>query len=541
MLNQNLSHAELTSDLKEYIERIDFLLSEIDSKEIHIIDDKKLMGKLHHSMNISNYQKPEFREKLLRRANNMKLEQFFRKLQMIDSKLRTHDVEKLVKRAAHFPWGNNDETKIFVETFGYEKNLIPREQIVTAPHELCGSYGEPLKTLKDYQTDIFFRSLHKIQNPWSRFIVKMPTGAGKTRTTMEIICHFLMDENKQGFEQIVWIADRDELCEQAISSIKHVWPHIGYEDLHIYRLWGSRSHGKFENPSFIVATYQTLYNMLKKGKPLPKPHLIISDEAHNVLAPTHQRVLDNMSKYKTRIIGLTATPIRSNNPESKRLMKFFYNSIIEINTNDENAINYLQGRGYLAHCIPKSIPSNREYRLTKEQRKRIELNRDLDPGTLDRIAKDNKRNIIIAENLLKLQREGKQVLYFGPSVEHSKFMCMIMLSKDVKAAHVDGDTPTEYRRDVVRKFRDNEINFVFNFDVFTTGFDAPNIDVVFIARPTKSLIVHQQMIGRGMRGKKMGGTDTFQLYRIVDNMPDIDLADEYFTDIWKYSEDDTLI
>ena len=139
---------------------------------------------------------------------------------------------------------------------------------------------------------------------------------------------------------------------------------------------------------------------------------------------------------------------------------------------------------------------------------------------------------IIAESLLDLQKEEKQVLYFAPNVEQSKFMCMLLLAQGAKAAHVDGTSPMEYRRDVISKFKDNKINF----DVFTTGFDAPNIDVVFIARPTKSLVLHQQMIGRGMRGRRMGGTTQFDLYRIVDNMPEIDLADDYFTDIWKYPE-----
>ena len=116
-------------------------------------------------------------------------------------------------------------------------------------------------------------------------------------------------------------------------------------------------------------------------------------------------------------------------------------------------------------------------------------------------------------------------------------MCMILMVMGAKAAHVDGNTPANYRRDVVSKFRTGEINMVFNYGVFSTGFDAPNIDVVFIARPTKSIVLHQQMIGRGMRGPKMGGTSEFQLYRIVDDMPEIDLADDYFTDIWKYYEE----
>ena len=536
MLNENLSHSELTSALQDYIDRINFILSEIDSKIIDIVDDKKLMGVLHHALNISNYRKADFREMLLRRASKNQLEIFLRRTQLIDSPINNYDIHQQIHKASQLQWTNNDATKYFVEVFGYEKNLIPKETKQVLAHEMCESYGDPLKTLKDYQSDVFFQSLHLISNPWARFIVKMPTGAGKTRTSMEIVCHFLKDENNQGFEQVVWIADRDELCEQAISSIKHVWPHIGNKKLHIYRLWGSRNHDKFDAPAFIVATYQTLRNLLKTDKTFPEPHLIISDEAHNVLAPTHKHVLDKLTKHKTRIIGLTATPIRGNSLENKQLIDFFNETIIEIESGDKNTIEYLQGRRYLAHCIPKSVPSNRKYRLTSAQRKELESMGDLPPDLLDEIAKDDKRNLIIAECLLELQKNNKQVLYFAPSVEQSKFMCMLLLAKGAQATHIDGTTPMEYRRDVILKFKEKKINFIFNFDVFTAGFDAPNIDVVFIARPTKSLVLHQQMIGRGMRGIRMGGTDEFQLYRIVDDMPEIDLADEYFTDIWKYSD-----
>ena len=538
MLNENLTHGELALVLGEYIDRINFILGEIDSQVANIINDKKLLGILHHALNISNYKKSDFRYTLLKRARKSDLEKFLRQVNLIDVKFETKNVEKIIREAARLSWGNNEQTLAFVEIFGYEKNLIPKESEPIPPQEVCRSYGDPLKTLKDYQTDIFFRSLRLVVDPWSRFIVKMPTGAGKTRTTIETVCHFLKDENQNGFEQVVWIADKEELCEQAVSSIKHVWPHIGQKNLNIYRLWGSRKHDKFNNPSFIVATYQTLHSLLKKNSTLfPEPHLIITDEAHNVSTPTHKQVLDKLVKHKTRIIGLTATPMRKNSLENKDLMNFFNEQIIEINSGEQNAIDFLQGRGYLAHCIPISIPSHREYRLTMEQRKELEEIGDLPADLLDKIAKDDKRNIIIVEQLLELNKEGRQVLYFAPSVEQSKFMCMLLLTKGVNAAHVDGTTPIEYRRDVVAKFKDKTINFIFNFDVFPTGFDAPNIDVVFIARPTKSLVLHQQMIGRGMRGPKMGGTAQFKLYRVVDNMPEIDLADEYFSNIWKYLDE----
>ena len=537
MINSNLPQHVITKELGDYIDRVNFILSELDSEIVNIVNNRKLLGKLHHALNISNYKQPEFRELLLEHAGKEKLESFLKKIKIIDAPITTYaNLDKLVKQAAHTPWANNESTKAFVSTFGYEENLIPNESVHVPPSESCASYGDPLKTLKDYQSAIFFKCMHEIENPWNRLIIKMPTGAGKTRTCMEIVSHFLRDDNNKKFEQIVWIADRDELCEQAISSIKHVWPHVGNKSLNIYRLWGSRRHDKFKKPAFIVATYQTLYSLLKQNVIFPEPHLVVTDEAHNILAPTHKKVLDKLLKQKTRVIGLTATPIRSDDAGKKNLIEYFNGNIVGIDSGDESAIRFLQGRGYLARCIPKSIKSDREYRLSSEQRKEIERDGDLPPGFLDKIARDDKRNIIITEKLLQLQEEGKQVLYFAPSVEQSKFMCMILLTKGANAAHVDGNTPMEYRRDVITKFKEKKLNFIFNFDVFATGFDAPNIDAVFIARPTKSLVLHQQMIGRGMRGRRMGGTDKFILYRIVDNMPEIDLADDYFTDIWKYYE-----
>ena len=160
-----------------------------------------------------------------------------------------------------------------------------------------------------------------------------------------------------------------------------------------------------------------------------------------------------------------------------------------------------------------TIPSNRQFRMTAEQRRCYIEDRDLPQGLLDIIARDDQRNIIIADYLQKLNKDRKQVLYFAPNVEQSKFMCAVMIAMGAKAAHVDGHTPIEYRREVVAKFRKSYLNFIFNFDVFSAGFDAPNIDAVFIARPTSSIVRHQQMIGRGLRGPKMGGTENCTIYR----------------------------
>lgn len=539
MLNQNLPASILQKDLEEYLDLMDFIFTELEGKpKIPIINNKKLMGKMHHALNVDKYSNISFRKKLLKHANIKDLEKFFYTLGLVkkDEKLKDDNIEKLINLSLKNKWEDSEATRAFVEIFDYETNLIPKKGTNKLKIQIAKSSENPLKTLTDYQSEIFFRCNKLVENKWKRFIIKMPTGAGKTRTTIEIISHFLnygvhINEKRQ----IIWIADKEELCEQAIEAMNDVWIHLGNEELKIYRLWGTNKFPSFEKNSFIVATYQKLNSMLKNDQIFPSPDLIISDEAHNIIAPSHQKVLEKLQEKLngTRIVGLTATPIRGiASQENDKLIEYFDNTIIEINSGNENPISYLQNQGFLSYCKPKTIPSKREFTLSNEERRDLERERDLPKGFLDRIARDNKRNLIIAECLKKFIDEKLQVIYFAPSVQQSKFMCALIMSLGGEAAHIDGSTPIEYRRDVISRFKNGKIKFIFNYNVFSTGFDSPNIDVVFIARPTTSIVLHQQMIGRGMRGPRMGGKQVFYLYRIADILPDIELADEYFSEIW---------
>ena len=538
MLNDKLSQGELEDSLGDYTDRITYILYKLDDGlESNILFDKKMLGTLHHSLNIANYSQPKFRKKLLAKADKKNLLTFLKSVGLLNAEyLKDEQIEELINKASNLDWGNNPETIAFVNSFGYDESLIPQDSVPSKKHVICVKSESPLKILKEYQSKVFFTSLDLVENPWTRFIIKMPTGAGKTRTAMETICHFInQGKEKNEDRQIVWIADREELCSQAVESMMDIWPHIGKTDLNVYRLWGNNENlTNFTGSVFIVATYQKLNSIYKKNMLLPEPHLIITDEAHNAVAPTHLKVLEAMEKNNTRIIGLTATPIRGiESIRNQQLREFFHDEIIEIDSNDMNAIEYLQHKGYLSYYTSKTIKSNKEYHLTLEDKKYLKKYNDFSDEFLERIANDDERNLIILKHLKEMMEKDLQVLYFATTVKQSKFMCALMLTLGAKAAHIDGHTPIEYRKDTVVKFRSGKIKFIFNFNVFSTGFDAPNINVVFITRPTKSIVLHQQMIGRGMRGPKMGGTESFQLYRVSDNMPEIEVADEYCSDIWK--------
>ena len=112
---------------------------------------------------------------------------------------------------------------------------------------------------------------------------------------------------------------------------------------------------------------------------------------------------------------------------------------------------------------------------------------------------------------------------------------MTMLGRE--AAVIDASTPSALRRKILSSFRTGNVQFLFNFGVLTTGFDAPNIECLLIARPTRNLVLLEQMIGRGLRGPRNGGTTTCKLLWVEDDFASGEelrpLSYERFAGLWK--------
>ena len=535
MLNQNLRITELQNNLKKYIDIIDLIQEDIlGEQKRSLINDKKRLGSIHHALNIRNYKKSGFRQHLLEHAPEELLHKFLKNIGLNKEELTPGNRLKIIKKASIKAWGNNFETKMFVKTFGYPEGLIPKQIKNEKEEQIIKNLSKPVNHLWEYQSKIFYEAIKETEISSNRFIITMPTGAGKTKIAMEVITQFLNNGfMKKEPRQVLWIADKEELCDQAVESFIEIWPHYGKNKIKLYRFWGKSKSSKFEKNSIIISTYGKLRNISKKN--LVEPDLIICDEAHNAIAETYNETIENISKYESRIIGLTATPVRGTAIETEELKEFFNDHeplSIDIE-NEDNAIEYLQKRKFLSRFNSHTIPSNVRFRVSKELLKLIEKDRDLPKNFLQEIANNEKRNLVIAKLLYRLGKEGIKVLYFSPSIEQSKLMCALMISFGFNTAHVDGGTPTDYRRDVIKKFKEGEIKILCNFGVFTTGFDDPKIDAVVISRPTTSIVLHTQMIGRGMRGEKMGGTRTFELYRINDKLLGIVLADNFFKEIWE--------
>ncbi len=147
--------------------------------------------------------------------------------------------------------------------------------------------------------------------------------------------------------------------------------------------------------------------------------------------------------------------------------------------------------------------------------------------TLKHIGTDPARNKIILDEIhkIKTQYQRKKILFFGCGVEHSRQIAMALkILYGMNVRYVDSKMDIDSRVNAIEQFRNGPVEVLCNFDVLTTGFDAPNVDCVFIGRPAKSTLLYTQMIGRGMRGTKSGGTEDLLLVDIDDNFQ---LADKY--------------
>ena len=539
MLNNRLPDDELQSDLSDFLQSFNFIFTILEpEREISIYQDKRLLASLHHSLNIEKYGQKTFRQKLMIYAPNDLVLEFARKRGM-NATYEEALSEKFRRNIAAFQWGHNPDTESFVRIFGYPDYLVPSSDSIITPIEMAKSSKEPFKQLKEFQAEIAFRAINESKIPNTRFLVHMPTGGGKTRIAMEVISHFL---NKDA-RQVVWLADRSELCEQAMESFLHVWSHLGRRDIKTCRMWGNVDiTEEMLNSEFIVAMYQKISVHIRDGSIVINPNMIVTDEAHNAIAKTYSEIISGLKDRRvkqTRIMGLTATPGRGSGriEDNERLAGFFHENIIEI-TSEEGPINYLQKEKVLSRCRRSTLNTNITYTFSPKEWKEMANNfdREFPQGFLEKIANDEKRNVKILLRLEKLAKECKRILVFCGSKRQSKVLSGIMTAREYACAHVDGNTPKEYRKDVIDKFRNGEIQTVFNYGVFTAGFDVPLIDAVVIARPTTSVVLYGQMIGRGMRGPEMGGTESFQLIDVVDNIitehEGLDNVYDYFSEYW---------
>jgi superfamily II DNA or RNA helicase len=365
----------------------------------------------------------------------------------------------------------------------------------------------------------------------------MPTGSGKTRTAIEIVSELINRTNRN----VLWLANSQELCDQAYNTFLDIWNYTRRTKCQAINHLYAKNIEHFDDlAEFHVCTLQSLNyekslnEFLEDKLDINRLELIIVDEAHISIAPTYKKLIEKLLLKGAKLIGLTATPGRQLKVDELinqniTLSDFYFNKLFSLNTPNGNTLEYLRDLGVLAATKFHSIEGSRvEKILTEKEIEDCKSNFTI-PQKLEKILTNEPiRNAIIFDNLVQLLNNGKKIIFFATSIEHSKFISTTLKMKGFNAAHIDGNTG-RYRKSLIDKFKSNEVQILCNYGVLSTGFDEPKIDVVFMARPTNSIVLYSQIIGRGLRGPLIGGTEVCEVYTVFDNILDLPENNEIFT------------
>jgi DNA repair protein RadD len=407
-----------------------------------------------------------------------------------------------------------------------------------------------LPPLEDFQDEVRQRMTFAIApRQGHRSIVTLPTGAGKTRVAVQGIRDWLYSlyEPERGVTRhaaVLWLAHTEELCEQACTCFRQVWQGSdSVAPLLLVRFWAGYTadlgasretlRRVLESPSVLISTPQRIVNLLDSpseeartlvGDLRANLGLLVVDEAHRAAAPSYRRIMGELLTPEVPVIGLTATPFRMeyhDDPEAgtRELRDVFRNLIEPVRTLGSSPRVRLQERGILARPEFVAIQTDQQLRIPSLDEGSLATEGDLE--RIDRIlaikTDRSPRRLTILEHLLPLACDPSNlILYFGPSVRDAECMAYLLRERGVPAAVVSGNTREATRRRLIDRFKRAEIRVLCNCEVLATGFDAPRVTHVVMARPTVSQVLYEQMIGRGLRGKRFGGTDVCQILDCVD-------------------------
>ncbi|MEZ9576111.1 MULTISPECIES: DEAD/DEAH box helicase [unclassified Vibrio] len=346
-------------------------------------------------------------------------------------------------------------------------------------------------TLRPYQADSVKSVIHYFRKHQTPAVLVLPTGAGKSLVIAELA--------RLAKGRVLVLAHVKELVEQN---------HEKYEGYGLKGSIFSAGLGRKETDQQVVfASVQSVVRNLDSFS--NQFSLLVIDECHRVpdeKTSSYQKVITHLCENNSgiKVLGLTATPyrlgmgwiyqyhtrgqVRSDEP------RFFRDCIFEL------PIRYLLDEGFLtpARMIDAPVLSYDFSQLKPASTGRYK------EAELDMVIEQSKRATPqIVDQIIHLAQDKLGIMVFAATVRHAQEI--LSLLPEGEASIVIGDTPTLERDQIISDFKERKIKFLVNVSVLTTGFDAPHVDLIAILRPTESISLYQQIVGRGLRlspGKK---------------------------------------
>ena len=328
--------------------------------------------------------------------------------------------------------------------------------------------------LRHYQEEAIACVYDAIQSGYTRLLISLPTGSGKTVIFSELC--------RQAKGHVLVIAHRAELIEQACEKIRTISNQqfiVGIEK------GEQRADPKSK---VVVASIRSLQS--DRLKRLLKEHqfdLVIYDECHHAAAEDNKRVLRTLgafdSNWMSTLIGFTATTTRGDG--------IGLEEVFELIVYQRSILEMIKDK-YLVPFIGYRI--NTDIDLINILNDRLEFNTDL----LSEAVNIESRNALVARSIQELARDRRTIV-FCVTVVHAVNMARALNTLGVPSAVIYGDMPKDKRSEVLRLFKTGHFTTLTNVGVLTEGFDDPEVSCIAMAKPTKSEGLYAQCIGRGAR------------------------------------------
>lgn len=319
--------------------------------------------------------------------------------------------------------------------------------------------------LRPYQSTLIAQTRDAMRRGVKRILITAPCGSGKTNLT----AHMLASAAARG-RRSWFCVHRKELLDQSVSTF------IEAADLHT----GIIAAGYPASPLAPVQVC-SVPSLARRALCLSPPDLIVWDEAHHVASRSWATIAQAFP-HATHI-GLTATPQRLDGQG----LALWFDALIEgPSTADLIAQGYLAPYRFFAPGVAPSLDG--VHRVAGDFNRK-ELNDTMDRSTV----------IGDAVSHYRVHCGDARALVFAWSLESSRRLAEQFSAASIPAAHVDGETPRAERTRVMQDFRDGTLKVLCNVDLFSEGLDVPATDAVFLLRPTQSLGLYLQQVGRGLR------------------------------------------
>ncbi len=344
--------------------------------------------------------------------------------------------------------------------------------------------------LRDYQQDLLERSQTALAPEGARVMTQLPTGGGKTEIAGALLKDFLVDGRKA-----VWLTHREELAEQTEERLSLNWSVSAMSGTDS---WSPRRPAPRIVNGVVILKAQTVSRRNKDSlvvwNNFGPDDLLVIDEAHHAPATGWERAI---KQWPGRVWGLTATPWRLSRSEG---FDHLFDTLV---TGPQTA--KMQAKRYLAR--------SRVFAPTPDDRiSGGEVGR-LGDFTEGGIANANDGDgdgghfimTTLAVNFWLNNAAGRPTVAYAVSKGHADNLVREFTGKGISAAAILSDTPQANRERAITDFRNGNLKVLVNVAVATEGFDLPDASCVMITRPTKSLALYLQMVGRGLRPKEDGG------------------------------------